>query len=296
MTKYLTSLLLFIGLSFTQDITIAVLEFEGKGVSYDGELNLTSVFVEDDSTGIEVFINEILARNDTTNTDESGEYDDWLELYNTGTESEDIGGFYLTDNADNLTKWIIPDGTVIQSQNFLLFWCDEDQEQGDLHTNFKLSAGGEFLALVNIDGVTILDSITFGNQSTDISYGRVFDGSSEWNFLSPTPGSTNSSSGMEVSESTLPETFTLYQNYPNPFNPTTILRYDLPKDALVNITIYDMMGRVVSNLVSSRQSAGYKSIQWNATNNAGQSVSAGVYLYTIEAGEFVRTRKMVLLK
>ena len=296
MTKYITSLLLFIGLSFAQDITIAVLEFEGKGVSYDGELNLTSVFVEDDSTGIEVFINEILARNDTTNTDESGEYDDWLELYNTGTESEDIGGFYLTDNADNLTKWIIPDGTVIQSQNFLLFWCDEDQEQGDLHTNFKLSAGGEFLALVNIDGVTILDSITFGNQSTDISYGRVFDGSSEWNFLSPTPGSTNSSSGMEVSESTLPETFTLYQNYPNPFNPTTILRYDLPKDALVNITIYDMMGRHVKTLMNDQQTAGYRSLQWNATNNAGLPVSAGIYLYIIQAGEFRQVKKMVLLK
>ena len=138
-----------------------------------------------------VYINEILASNNTVNTDESGEYDDWLELYYSGTESKDIGGLYLTDKADNLTKWIIPDGTVIQSQNFLLFWCDEDQEQGNLHTNFKLNAGGEFLALVNIDGVTILDSITFGDQSTDISYGRVLDGSSEWNFLSPTPGSTN---------------------------------------------------------------------------------------------------------
>ena len=92
------------------------------------------------------------------------------------------------------------------------------------------------------------------------------------------------------------ETFALHQNYPNPFNPVTTLRYDLPDDALVNITIYDMMGRVVSNLVSSQQDAGYKSVQWNATNNAGQPVSAGLYLYTIQAGEFRQTRKMVLLK
>ncbi|MDP6684651.1 MAG: CotH kinase family protein, partial [Candidatus Marinimicrobia bacterium] len=113
--------------------------------------------------GNEFALNEFLSSNDTTNTDESGENDDWLELYNTGTESEDIGGLYLTDNIDNLTKWMIPDGTVIQPQGFLLFWCDEDQDQGELHTNFKLSAGGEFLALVNVDGVTILDSITYGD-------------------------------------------------------------------------------------------------------------------------------------
>jgi hypothetical protein len=85
-------------------------------------------------------------------------------------------------------------------------------------------------------------------------------------------------------------------NYPNPFNPVTTLRYDLPEDAVVNITIYDMMGRVVSNLVSSQQNAGYKSIQWDATNNIGQPVSAGLYLYTIQAGEFRQTKKMVLLK
>jgi len=93
-----------------------------------------------------------------------------------------------------------------------------------------------------------------------------------------------------------PEQFRLNQNYPNPFNPTTSLAYDLPEDAMVNITIYDMMGRIVNNLVSSQQNAGYKSIQWNATNNQGQPVSAGLYLYSIEAGEFRQTKKMVLLK
>jgi len=95
---------------------------------------------------------------------------------------------------------------------------------------------------------------------------------------------------------TVATSFKLYNNYPNPFNPVTTLRYDLPEDAMVNITIYDMMGRIVSNLVSSQQNAGYKSIQWNATNNQGQAISAGLYLYTIEAGEFRQTKKMVLLK
>jgi len=85
-------------------------------------------------------------------------------------------------------------------------------------------------------------------------------------------------------------------NYPNPFNPVTTLRYDLPKDELVTITVYDMLGNVVNNLVNANQFSGYKSVQWNATNNQGQSVSAGVYLYSIEAGEFRQTRKMILLK
>ena len=99
-----------------------------------------------------------------------------------------------------------------------------------------------------------------------------------------------------IIDETLPITYNLHNAYPNPFNPITTLRYDLPEDAMVNITIYDMMGRIVSNLVSSQQNAGYKSTQWNATNNAGQPVSAGLYLYTIQAGKFRQTKKMVLLK
>ena len=101
---------------------------------------------------------------------------------------------------------------------------------------------------------------------------------------------------LSINEIPIPDKFTLHNAYPNPFNPTTTLRYDIPEDALVNITIYDMMGRQVSNLVSSHQNAGYKSIQWNATNNEGQPVSAGLYLYTIQAGKFRQTKKMVLLK
>ena len=93
-----------------------------------------------------------------------------------------------------------------------------------------------------------------------------------------------------------PEILSLFQNYPNPFNPTTTLKYDLPEDALVNITIYDMMGRVVKTMVNSQQNAGFKSVRWNATNDKGQPVSAGLYLYTIQAGEFRQTKKMVLLK
>jgi len=161
-------------------------------VTLDGDMNLTAVFVEDDSPGIAVFINEILTNNDTTNTDEAGEFDDWIELYNAGMESGNTGGLFLTDNAENLTKWMIPVETMIEPQKFLLIWCDEDQGQGELHTNFKLSGEGESLLLVDFDGLTILDSISFGPQSTDISYGRVSEDSDEWQFFDdPTPGASN---------------------------------------------------------------------------------------------------------
>ena len=93
-----------------------------------------------------------------------------------------------------------------------------------------------------------------------------------------------------------PDDYVLHQNFPNPFNPITILSYDLPKNGLVKITVYDMLGNVVNNLINTSQSSGYKSLLWNATNNQGQPVSAGVYLYSIEVGDFRQTKKMILLK
>ena len=97
-------------------------------------------------------------------------------------------------------------------------------------------------------------------------------------------------------EALLPQEFALHQNYPNPFNPVTRIRYDLPENSMVNITVYDMLGREVNTLVNQVQDAGFKSIIWDATNNYGKSVSAGIYLYQIQAGDFMRTEKMVLLK
>jgi len=97
-------------------------------------------------------------------------------------------------------------------------------------------------------------------------------------------------------EADVPGVFSTQQNYPNPFNPATTLRYDLPEKSHVNIIIYDMLGRQVRTLVNQTQDAGHKSVTWDATNDYGKPVSAGVYLYQIQAGEFVQTKKMVLLK
>jgi hypothetical protein len=95
---------------------------------------------------------------------------------------------------------------------------------------------------------------------------------------------------------TIPTDFALNQNYPNPFNPSTQIQYALPIDANVSITIYDVMGREVRSLVNKTVSAGYHSTLWNATNNLGAPVSAGVYIYTISANEYRDVKKMILLK
>ena len=93
-----------------------------------------------------------------------------------------------------------------------------------------------------------------------------------------------------------PGEFSLNQNYPNPFNPSTQISYNLPEDAMVTINVYDLMGRSVRTLVSSNQIAGYRSVSWDATNDVGEPVSAGMYVYAVQAGEYSQTKKMILLK
>jgi hypothetical protein len=95
----------------------------------------------------------------------------------------------------------------------------------------------------------------------------------------------------------VPLEFALKQNYPNPFNPSTLIRYQLPEQTNVTVSIYDIMGRKVRTLLSAdNQLAGYRQVLWNATNDFGQPVSAGMYIYTIQAGTFRMTKKMVLMK
>ena len=106
--------------------------------------------------------------------------------------------------------------------------------------------------------------------------------------------------GLDLSqienEAGMPGRYSLLQNYPNPFNPTTTLRYNLPENSHVTITIYDMRGRKVKTLVNSTKDAGYRSVVWDASNAYGQPVSGGIYLCQIQTGEYLQTKKMVFLK
>ena len=199
--------------------------------------------------------------------------------------------------------------THANSDTLIDFYWEESQDV-DSDVIYQLTIELDFFGNTytdvheNINDTTIsipansldpLLNVTAQTEATFTYYVHAFDG--EYSTVSNL-GEFNlirSELNTEI-ESVIPEVFSIYQNYPNPFNPVTTLRYDLPEDALVNITIYDMMGSNVKNLVNKNQNSGYKSIQWNATNNSGQPVSAGVYLYTIEAGDFRQTKKMILLK
>ena len=118
-----------------------------------------------------------------------------------------------------------------------------------------------------------------------------------WSTNSNWPYDWSASCALTVNELSIsPRYFKLHDNYPNPFNPTTKIHYDLPKNSFVSIDIYDVTGNKIKSLVNTVQDAGYRSVYWDATNSLGQSVSAGMYIYTVNAGEFRATRKMALIK
>ena len=138
-------------------------------------------------------INELMASNHRTleDPDEPGEHPDWIELYNGTAGTIDLGGMYLTDEFQNLTKWQVPAGVSIGPGQYLIFYADDDGTQGVYHTNFNLSINGEMVVLVDNDGKTIIDSILFDEQLEDVSYGRFPDGGDSWGFQNSTPGLPN---------------------------------------------------------------------------------------------------------
>jgi len=145
-----------------------------------------------------IVINEFLANNKRCHTDEYGEFDDWIELFNTGTEAVDVGGMYLSDNFKQPKLWQIPktapDSTTIPPGGFLILWCDKSSEQGVLHVELKLNDNGEQIGLFSslVTNNTPIDTLTFQAQMADTSYGRFPDGSDNWQlFLNPTPGKAN---------------------------------------------------------------------------------------------------------
>jgi spore coat protein CotH len=141
-----------------------------------------------------VVINELMASNLSTMADPQGEFDDWIELRNLTDTPVDLTGRYLTDDPTNPRKWEFPSGTAIPANGFLIVWADEDGQAADgWHANFKLAASGEELYLIDSDAQlnAVLDSVVFGEQAADISYGRRFDNPDVFESMAPTPGRAN---------------------------------------------------------------------------------------------------------
>ena len=227
----------------------------------------------------DIYINEIMSINDATIYDEEGEYDDWFEIYNDEDQSILLDGFYTTDKRDNLTKWQFPiSNTQIEPGGYKVIWCDEDQEQGITHTNFKLSGSGEFLALVAPDGVTIIDSISFPEQEPDVSYGRSEDGTGEWIFLdSPSPGATNQLLGLE-SINNVPNSFTITSAYPNPFNAKATINFEAMRKGDVFIRIYNITGQLLLERLYRVESIGQNKWTWDGTSYDGELFASGLFI------------------
>ncbi|WP_461131795.1 CotH kinase family protein [Spirosoma aerophilum] len=144
-----------------------------------------------------VYINELMASNTRTLADATGAYEDWFELYNPTSSPLDLGGYYLTDNLANPTKYKLPTGsaqTIIPANGYLIIWASGEISRGPLHVSFKLGAEGEQIGLYRPDGTTLVDTLSFGPQRSDVSRGRQPDGSADWLYFqgnNVSPGATN---------------------------------------------------------------------------------------------------------
>jgi CotH protein/lamin tail-like protein/chitobiase/beta-hexosaminidase-like protein/parallel beta helix pectate lyase-like protein/type IX secretion system substrate protein len=167
-----------------------------------------------------LFINEFMASNVTSNPEivDFDDYSDWIEIYNDSTSSINIGGYYLTDDLDNSTKWQIPSGTSIPAKGFLIFWADGyDTPSGNgikyHHLNFKLSKSGEEIGLFSPEEV-LIDSVVYAVQVSDVSFGRKPDGGSEWNYFGEaTQSRRNITEGITTTEVTESPEFALASGF-----------------------------------------------------------------------------------
>ena len=139
---------------------------------------------------------EFMASNSSFLPDPQGEYDDWAEIHNASHRSIDVAGMYLTDDADDPTKWQLPldrpSVTTISAAGYLVIWADGDTDAEGLHAGFRLDVTGGELHLFDVDGTTLIDAAEYGRQSPDISYGRYPDATGDWRFMGfATPGMPN---------------------------------------------------------------------------------------------------------
>jgi hypothetical protein len=171
---------------------VGTLAFSPAGAEYD---IYTYVVTYARAEGSTVVINELMARNVATISDPQGDYDDWIELFNTSSETVDLSGMYLSDNPENPLKWQFPASTTIAPCGYLIVWADEDGgDEPGLHANFKLSSNGETLWFYDADSRNnlLLDSVTFPEMEADESIGRVPDGWGQMRMLSsPSPLAPN---------------------------------------------------------------------------------------------------------
>ena len=213
-------------------------------------INMADLILQADQlqqTDVPLVINEFVASNNSSALDPQGQYDDWIEIYNYGSDPINLADMYLTDNLSVTDKWRIHSdtrgATIIQPGGFLVIWADNDTADEGLHANFRLSAGGEEIGLFDTDGSTLIDSVIFLDQTTDISYGRYPDANDVWRFIAdPTPGAENAGGYLGFVDE--PKFSHEHGFYTTPFSVTLATE---TKDAIIYYTLdgsepYDTTG------------------------------------------------------
>ncbi len=185
----------------------------------------------------DVVINELMASNNATIADQDGEFDDWVELYNNTSTAINLDGYYLSDDPTDLMKYQFPNVTI-DGNGFLIVWLDGDPMQQGLHADFKLSATGEELLLIN-SNLQVVDKVVFGNQTTDISYARQPNGTGQFSTGVPTFNDFNSDPS---SVSNLAQSLGL-KIYPNPANDYLIL--ELESNDIIQVDLRNALGQKV---------------------------------------------------
>ena len=246
----------------------------------------------------QLYVNEVMTRNRRTIADEFGQYDDWIELYNATDKPIQLNGLFLSDDLANPTKWRLP-AVTISARGFVLIWADTDENAGELHANFSLSANPESVGLFESSdaGIKLIDSLEFPFMEMDVSYGRIPDGGLNLEMLNaPTPGLPN------VSDSeTLAGPIRLMQNYPNPHATETLIPFRLSNPSELALTIYNLRGQKVRHIdLGFRETGSYvdfqRAIRWDGRNELGELAAAGIYFYTLASENHRATRKLTVLR
>ncbi len=193
-------------------------------------------------------INEIMSNNKNVVSDNSGNFEDWIELYNMTDYVISTKGLFLTDTLSNIYKWELPNA-AINPKSYYIVWADEDGKQGGNHANFKLSNLGETIMLSNSDG-TLIDSITFYGQPEDLSFGRTPNGYGNFSILTPTfDGNNNITDIIKIEDK-------LLNCYPNPFNEQLVI------DSEFDFYITDLYGRNIFKSTSKNSNI-INTSSWN---------------------------------
>lgn len=186
----------------------------------------------------DVVVNELMASNNVTASDEYGEFNDWIELYNNSGSAVDLGGYFLSDDSSNQYKWSIPVGTIINANDYLIIWADKDLDQIPLHTNFKLSASGETIYFSDPLG-NLINEVQYPQVEDNGTYGRYPNGSGGFIPMYATYNAENSFTSISVEEETVLD----YKIYPNPASDYFQIQFD--ELGFLEVQIYSLSGALI---------------------------------------------------